>query len=185
MKLLTAYFSYAKDPAQTLRELVEQRRFAAAVGGYIVAALSWLVLLQIGTELGAWPFVLKFGVLFAAMLTGGYFASALSGLFLELTGTRSGASGLFIILGITGYAASLLLVFSLYATAMPWLWPLTALAVLLVWAVQLIFAVKGVSRVYNLTVGKAFGILLFSVVPVAAVGFLGIAFFVWFVSSLL
>lgn len=182
MNLLRAYFAYAKDPAHALRELTVNRRFGAAMAGYVTAALSYLVFFNVGAQLGAWAFAAKFLVLLLLELTTGYFIASLSGLFLDF-GKHKGAGGdLFILVGLSGFIKSMLVAFALTAGAWPWLQPVGALVILLAWACQFAFIVRGLRRVYDISLGKAVGALLFAAVPLAAVGALALASFIWLIA---
>ena len=122
--LWNAYFSYDKDPVQTVRGLVENRRFGAAAAGYAAAALCWLVFFWTGAELTAWGVLWRFAFFWLLEMTLGYLWAALSGLFLNFFSGGNGPSALFVVMGLSGFVQGLLLCFALIAAAVPWLKPL-------------------------------------------------------------
>lgn len=179
MNLLTAYFSYHKNPAQTIGALVEERRFGAAVVGYAAAALCWVVFFWAGEGLSAWGLVWRFAFFWLLEMTMGYLWAALSGLFLNFFSGGNGPSALFVVMGLSGFAQGLLLCFAIPALAAPWLKPLAALVLLIVLLLRFVFVVLNASRAAQVSAGKTLGALCFAFVPVVAgfflcVGLLGL-----------
>ncbi len=168
MTLFRAYFSYDKDPAQTMRTLVEERRFGAAAAGYAVAALCWVVFFWTGAELSAWGLLWRFAFFWLLELTLGYLWAALSGLFVNFFSAGNGPSALFVVMGLSGFANGLLLCFALLSSAVVWFKPLAALALLVVLLFRLLFIVRNTARAARIGAGKAFGALCFALVPVLA-----------------
>lgn len=168
LTLLNAYFSYDKDPAQTVRGLVEGRRFGTAVAGYAVAALCWVVFFWTGAELSAWGLLWRFAFFWLLEMTVGYLWAALSGLFLNFFSSGNGPSALFVVLGLSGFVQGLLLCFALPAALIVWLKPLAALALAVVMLLRLVFVVRNISRTTQVSSNKAFGALCFALIPVAA-----------------
>ena len=160
--LLNAYFAYDREPAQTVRGLVENRRFGAAAAGYAAAALCWVVFFWTGAELTAWGLLWRFAFFWLLEMTLGYLWAALSGLFLNFFSGGNGPSALFVVMGLSGFVQGLLLCFALIAAAVPWLKPLAAL----------VFVVINAARATQVGAGKAFGALCFALVPVLAGVFL-------------
>lgn len=184
MNLLSAYFSYAKDPKQTVRDIAARRSFGAAMLGYLTAALSYLVFLNVTAGLGAWSFIAQAGVLLLLELTAGYFIASLSGLFLDFSNHKGSGTELFIIIGLSGFIKSLLVVFALIAAVVPWISSVGIIVVLLVWVCQFVFIVRNLKRLYDISTGRAVGVLLFAAVPVAALALLLGALSVWAVLAL-
>lgn len=170
--LLNAYFSYDKEPAQTMRSLVEERRFGAAAAGYAAAAVCWLVFFWMGAELSAWGFLWRFVFFWLLEMTLGYLWAALSGLFLNFFSGGNGPSALFVVMGLSGFVNGVLLCFALIAAAVPWLKPLAGLALLVTSLLRLAFVVRNTARATQVGHGKAFGALCFAMVPVLAGVFL-------------
>lgn len=182
MTLLQSYFSYMQNPAQGVQDLLARRSFRQACLGYFAAALSWVLFFNIGDNLSVAALLFKLLVVFAAELTAGYFIAALCGLFLDLRRVKVSAAHLFVLVGSAGFIKGLLIAFALLSAALPqahlgWLAPL---AMLLVWALQLVYLVRGLKHAWNVNAAEALGGWLFGLVPVCAVfALLGI-FFVWF-----
>ena len=170
--LWNAYFSYDKDPVQTVRGLVENRRFGAAAAGYAAAALCWLVFFWTGAELTVWGLLWRFAFFWLLEMTLGYLWAALSGLFLNFFSGGNGPSALFVVMGLSGFVQGLLLCFALIAAAAPWLKPLAVLVLLFTLVLRLVFVVRNAARAAQVGAGKAFGALCFALVPVAAGVFL-------------
>lgn len=168
MTLLNAYFAYDKDPAKTVRALVEERRFGTAVIGYAVAALCWVVFFWTGAELSAWGLLWRFAFFWLLEMTVGYLWAALSGLFLNFFSSGNGPSALFVVLGLSGFVQGLLLCFALPAALVPWLEPLAALALAIVVLLRFAFILRNISRAAQVSLNKAFGSLCFALIPVAA-----------------
>ena len=168
MTFMTAYFSYDRNPAQTIRSLVEERRFGLAVAGYAAAALCWVVFFWAGAELSAWGLLWRFVFFWLLEVTLGYLWAALSGLFLNFFSGGNGRSALFVVMGLSGFVQGLLLCFALPAAAAPWLKPLAALALLVVLMLRLAFVVLNASRAAQVSASKTMGALCFALVPVAA-----------------
>lgn len=166
--LLNAYFAYDKDPAQTVRGLVEGRRFGTAVAGYAVAALCWVVFFWTGAGLSAWGLLWRFAFFWLLEMTVGYLWAALSGLFLNFFSSGNGPSALFVVMGLSGFVQGLLLCFALPAALVPWLKPLAALALAVVVLLRLAFVLRNISRAAEVSLNKAFGVLCFALIPVAA-----------------
>ncbi len=182
--LWNAYFRYAKDPAQAVKGLVEERRFGVALLGYAAAALCWVVFFWIGDSLSAWSLVWRFAFFWLLEVTMGYLWAALSGLFLNFFSDSNGSSSLFIVLGLSGFIQGLLLIFSLFSAALSWLKPLAALAfvISLIWRFS--FVILNTARVSKVRKVKAFCILCFALVPVSAIALLSLGAFILICSLL-
>ncbi len=166
--LLNAYFSYRTDPAQAVRNLVQQRRFGAAMWGYSVAALCWVCFFWIGDNLSAWGFVWRFIFFWLLEVSAGYLWAALSGLFVSFFLQENGSAALFIALGLSGFVQGLLLCFALMAATVPWLHAVTGLVFLITVLWRFFFAVLLTARGIQITLSQALGALCFVLVPVAA-----------------
>lgn len=184
LALWNAYFKYAKDPATAVRELVEERRFRAALLGYAAAALCWVVFFWIGDGLSAWGLLWRFAFFWLLEATIGYLWAALSGLFLNFFSDSNGSSSLFVVLGLSGFVQGILIVFALVSAALPWLKSLAALAagISLLWRFS--FVLLNTARVAKVGLEKAFCVLLFAFVPVTAIVLLLFGTMVLFLSLL-
>lgn len=166
--LWNAYFSYAKDPASTVRQLVQERCFNAAFAGYGVAALCWVCFFWLGKDLSAWGFLWRFVFFWLLEVSLGYLWAALSGLFLNFFSDDNGPSALFIALGISGFVQGLLLCFSLIVLAADGFAPLMALVCAVTLILRFSFAVLNAARAVQVGLSKALGALCFVLVPAAA-----------------
>lgn len=182
MGLLNTYFTYMKDPAAGVRQLLTRRSFRQACVGYFVATLGWVLFFNIGDQLSVAALFFKLFLVFLAELTAGYFIAALCGLFLDLRRVKVSSAQLFVLIGSAGFIKALLIAFALISAAVPQahLGYLAPLALLFVFALQLGYLVLGLKRAWNVSAGEALCAWLFGVVPVCALfGLLGI-FFIWF-----
>ncbi|MBQ8844008.1 MAG: hypothetical protein IJ016_04410 [Elusimicrobiaceae bacterium] len=182
--LWNAYFKYAKDPAAAVRGLVEERRFSGALVGYAAAALCWVVFFWIGDNLSVWGLLWRFAFFWLLEVTFGYLWAALSGLFLNFFSDSNGSSSLFVVLGLSGLVQGILLVFALFAAALPWLKPLAALAFVISIMWRFSFVVLNTARVSNVGLAKAFCVLCFAFVPVTAIALLSLGALILTVSLL-
>lgn len=182
MKLLDIYNTYLNNPQEGVQALLARRSFRQACAGYTVAALSWVLFFNIGDQLSIAALLFKFLAVLLAEITAGYFIAALCGLFLDLRRVKVSAAQLFVLVGSAGFIKSILIAFALISAALPaahlgWLAPV---ALLFVWALQLVYLVRGLKHAWNVSAGEALGGWLFGLVPVcAAFGLVGI-FFIWF-----
>lgn len=171
--LWKAYFSYVNDPAQTVRQLVQERRFSAAFAGYGVAALCWVCFFWLGKDLSAWGLVWRFCFFWLLEVSLGYLWAALSGLFLNFFSDGNGPSALFIALGLSGFVQGLLLCFSLIALTIEGLAPLAVLVCVVTLILRFSFAVLNSARAVQVGLNKTLGALCFVLVPLTAAFFLG------------
>ena len=183
--LWNAYFRYAKDPAATVRGLVEERCFRSALLGYAAAAMCWVVFFWIGDGLSAWGLLWRFAFFWLLEVTIGYLWAALSGLFLNFFSDSNGSSSLFVVLGLSGFAQGILLVFALLAATLPWLKSLAALAVGICLLWRFSFVVLNTARAAKVGLDKAFWVLCFALVPVTAIGLLLLGTTILFFSLLI
>jgi len=172
--LIKAYFSYRKDPAQAVRNLVVERRFGAAMWGYAVAALCWVCFFWLGDNLSAWGFAWRFIFFWLLEISLGYLWAALSGLFLSFFSHEDGSAALFISLGLSGFVQGFLLCFALISAAAPWLAPATALVFMATLILRFCFAVLTTARAVQVVLSKALGALCFVLIPVAVAGCLAV-----------
>lgn len=183
MSLLKTYFMYMQNPGEGMRQLMKNRSFVHACLGYFVAALSWVLFFNIADGLSIPVLGLKLAIVFAAELTAGYFIAALCGLFLDLIRVKVSAAQLFVMIGSAGFIKAILIAFALISAAVPalhlgWLAPL---ALLFVFALQLIYLVCGLQQMWGVDTVEAVGGWLFGFVPVGALFALVGIFFIWFI----
>ena len=166
--LIKAYFAYRKNPTQVVRELVSQRRFAAAMLGYGVAALCWVCFFWLGDGLSAWGFLWRFVFFLLLEVSLCYLWASLSGLFLSFFSHEDGSAALFIAFGLSGFVQGLLLCFALIAAAAPDLASLSALIFFIVLMMRFTFVVMTTARGTQVGMSKALGALCFVLVPAMA-----------------
>ena len=91
---------------------------------------------------------------------------------------------LFVVLGLSGLVQGILLVFALFAAALPWLKPLAALAFVISIMWRFSFVVLNTARVSKVGLAKAFCVLCFAFVPVTAIALLSLGALILTVSLL-
>ena len=170
--LWNLYFSYGKNPAETVQSLVQNRRFSVAFLGYGVAALCWVCFFWMGSNLSIWGFIWRFAFFWLLEITLGYLWASLSGLFLNFLSEGNGSSSLFFALGLSGFVQGILLCFSVLREAAPWIGPLAALVFVITLFLRFFVVVLNTARAVQIGLGKAFGALCFALVPAAAAGML-------------
>ena len=180
--LLATYFLYVQDPGAGIRRLLERRSFRQACLGYFVAALSWVLFFNVGDQLSVFSLLFKLGLVFVAEVTAGYFVAALSGLFLDLRYVKVSSAQLFVLVGSTGFLNALLIACALISAAfaaahLGWLMPLVVLGLFIL---KLVYLVRGLQYVWNVTVGDGVGAWLFGLIPVCVAFSLAGIFFIWF-----
>lgn len=166
--LVEAYFAYQNDPAAVMRKLVHERRFGAALLGYLVAALCWVCFFWMGSGLSAWGFVWRLLFFWLLEISLGYLWAALSGLFLNFFSHENGSSAMFIALGMSGFVQSLLLCFALCAAKFEAMASLSVLAVFITLIFRFAFAVVNTARAGQVGLNKALGALCFVLIPAGA-----------------
>ncbi len=186
MNLLKNYFLYIKDPHQALQTLLEHRSFANACAGYFAATLGWVLFFNIGDGLSVPALVFKLAAVFAAELTAGYFIASLCGLYLDFSRIKASPAQLFCLIGSAGFIKGLLIAFALISATVPaaglhWFAPL---ALVFVFALQLGYLTRALTRACGIGTGKALGAWLFGFVPVCAALILGGVFFIWAITLL-
>ncbi len=164
---LNAYFSYRKDPALAIRNLVVERHFGAAFLGYGVAALCWVCFFWTGSALSAPGFFWRFLFFWLLEISVGYVWAALSGLVLNFFSENNGPSALFIALGVSGFVQGLLLWFALVAAMVPSLHSgaLVCLLLLVTLLLRFGFAALNMARAVQISLKKAVATLCFVLVP--------------------
>lgn len=172
LALLNAYFAYDKNPKQAVCELVEKRHFGAALAGYAAAALCWTVFFWVGEGLNAWGLLWRFVFFWLLEVTMGYLWAGLSGLFLNFFSNQNGSSALFVVLGLSGFCQGIILAFALIAAVFGFLKSLAVLVLAIVFLLRFVFVLLNTSRVAGVGLAKAFCILCFAFIPVAAIGLL-------------
>ena len=186
MELIKIYFQYVKDPSSALKALLEKRSSLWACSGYFAATLGWVLFFNIGDSVIVPVLLLKLLVVFLAELTAGYFIASLCGLYLDFCRVKSSPAELFVLIGSAGFIKGLLIAFALISAALPWakLGFLAVFALVFVFALQLGYLTRALTRVYDLRIGRALGAWLFGFVPVISVGVLLVAFLIWGIALL-
>ncbi len=187
MHLLRSYFNYVNEPEQALWALLEERSVAQACVGYLAATLGWVLFFNIGDGVSFPILLLKIAIVFVTELTAGCFLSAFCGLFLDFLEVKTSPVKLFVLIGSAGFIKGLLIAFALISAAVPsanlvWLSPL---AVIVVFALQLGYLVRGLKRAYGVSYFKATLAWIMACVPVFVTMVLLGVFFVWSIGLLI
>lgn len=183
MQLIKIYFEYVQNPTQALKNLIEKPQFKQACWGYLFAALAWVVFFNVGDGLTVPEFLLKLLVVFAAELTAGSLIASLCGLFLAFRGKQITPAQLFVLVGSSGFIKGLFIAFALISAFFPQagLGMLAPLAILFVYALQLVYLTLALRRMENTSISLSLASWVFSVVPVIALFAVLGAFLVWMI----
>lgn len=117
--VLTDITGFILAPAEAAGTLAARRRYGAAFAGYAAGALA-LYLWGLITEpqtVTVYGVLAMFAVLFTAFVFKGFLYAAVAHASLSFMGGRGSAAGLFIIMGLTEFAALLLVPLGLVAAA--------------------------------------------------------------------
>lgn len=187
MAFLNTLFNFVQSPSAAINKIMHEPRFGFAVLGYIVGALSILMMcsLEGGGSVGRFWLVSGFLlILFFNVCVGFFFASS-AHLFLELTTGKGSAAGLFVLLGLSEFTKTLLVAFALSASALPALAAARTVVVILVLLLQLFFVLFMMQKAYGLSKIRTFFALFVSFVPslisLLVVGFAVLGFIFWLI----
>ena len=173
--MFTTLFNFVLKPSPTINQIMQERNLKLALIGYSMGAFS--VVLSYGLQKGisAGGFIAAFLLVLFLSICVSFFFSATAHLFLELTTARGRAAGLFVLLGLSEFAKTLLVAFSLIALNIPWLFALKGLFTFAVLVLQLFFVLYMMQHAYGLTKKMTFLALIISFVP-AIICFFGTIF---------
>ena len=163
--MFSTLFNLVLKPSPTINQIMQERKLKLAMLGYCIGAFSIVLAhgLVANTSLAGFVFQFMF-VLFLSICIS-FFFSAIAHLFLELTTGRGRAAGLFVLLGLSEFAKTLLVAFSLIALNIPALYAFKGLAVFIVLLLQLFFVLYMMKHAYGLNKKMTFLALIISFVP--------------------
>lgn len=173
--MFTTLFNFVLKPSPTINQIMQERNLKLALLGYCVGAFS--VVLSYGLQKGisTGGFIGAFLLILFLSVCVSFFFSATAHLFLELTTARGRAAGLFVLLGLSEFAKTLLVAFSLIALNAPTLFAFKGLIYFAVLVLQLFFVLYMMQHAYGLTKKMTFLALIISFVP-AIICFFGTIF---------
>lgn len=167
MYFINTIFEFVQNPSKTIKNIMEERNLGAAFLGYGFGALGLLLFFALGNKSGAGSFALIFGfvsLLFLNVCVAFFFAASVH-LFLEITTGKGKAAGLFVLLGLSEFAKTVLVAFALCAMAFPVLAGFKFLAFFAVFALQLLFILYMMREAYEISKTRTFFALILSFVP--------------------
>ncbi|MDR0953397.1 MAG: hypothetical protein LBM71_04345 [Elusimicrobiota bacterium] len=182
MGFINTLFAFAQQPAKTINIIMEERRLPLALLGFFFGALSLVILLGLGSFGGAHrPLTMAFlfFAFFVFNVCVAFFFASSAHLFLELTTGKGKAAGLFVLIGISEFAKTLLAAYALVAAVLPWIALYRSLAIFLTLLLQLFFILYMMKAVYGLSKLRTFFALLLSFLP-SIVSFFAAAFLFFF-----
>ena len=163
--MFSTLFNFVLKPSPTINQIMQERKLKLAFLGYCVGAFSIVLAHGLTTEIGLAGFIFQFiSVLFFNVCIS-FFFSATAHLFLELTTGRGRAAGLFVLLGISEFAKTLLVAFSLITLSLPALYNCKGLVIFAVLVLQLFFVLYMMKHAYGLNKTMTFFALIISFVP--------------------
>ena len=163
--MFTTLFNLVLNPRPTINQIMQERKLKLALLGYCIGAFSIVLASSLRNGTSFFGFIFFFlAVLFFDVCIS-FFFSATAHLFLELTTGCGRAAGLFVLLGLSEFAKTLLVAFSLIALNFPALFAYKGLIAFLVIILQLFFVLYMMQHAYGLNKKMTFLALLVSFVP--------------------
>jgi len=163
--MFSTLFNLVLKPSPTINQIMQERKLKLALLGYCMGAFSIVLAHGLTTETSPTGFVLRFILILFFNVCISFFFSATAHLFLELTTGRGRAAGLFVLLGLSEFAKTLLVAFSLIALNVPALYAFKSLFVFIVLLLQLFFVLYMMKHAYGLNKKMTFLALIISFVP--------------------
>jgi len=179
--------NFVQNPGAEINAIMQNRRISFALLGYACGALSLMMSIALENlgNYGMIAFIAGFIGLLVFNLLVGFFFAASAHLLMELTGGKSSAAGLFVLLGLSEIAKTLLVAFAISAVAFPGLLAMRPLAVLAVLGLQIFFVIYMMQKAYGITKTHTFFAMMASFMPsiisLFAVGFLFMGFLFWII----
>ncbi len=167
MYFINTLFDFVQNPPQTIKNIMEERNFSAAFLGFIFGTLGLLLFFALGnrSEIGHGLLIFGFISILFLNLCLAFFFAASAHLFLEITTGKGKAAGLFVLLGLSEFAKTLLAAYALFAMLSPVLAQLKFAAFFTVLLLQLIFVLYMMKEAYGLSKIRTFFALVLSFVP--------------------
>lgn len=163
--MFSTLFNFVLEPSPTINKIMQERKLLLALLGYCVGAFSVTLAFSLREGTGILAFLGCFTVVLFLSVCISFFFSATAHLFLELTTGRGRAAGLFVLLGISEFAKTLLVAFTLIALNFPVIFAYKNLFSFIVFVLQLFFVLYMMQHAYGLTKKRTFFALLISFVP--------------------
>lgn len=163
--MFSTLFNLVLKPSPTINQIMQERKLKLALLGYCMGAFSIVLAHGLTTEVRPTGFVFSFILILFFNVCISFFFSATAHLFLELTTGRGRAAGLFVLLGLSEFAKTLLVAFSLIALNVPALYAFKSLFVFIVLLLQLFFVLYMMKHAYGLNKKMTFLALIISFVP--------------------
>ena len=163
--MFSTLFNFVLEPSPTINRIMQERKLLLALLGYCVGAFSVTLAFSLREGTGILAFLGCFTVVLFLSVCISFFFSATAHLFLELTTGRGRAAGLFVLLGISEFAKTLLVAFTLIALNFPALFEYKNLLGFIVFILQLLFVLYMMQHAYGLSKKMTFFALLISFVP--------------------
>ena len=163
--MFSTLFNFVLKPSPTINQIMQERRLKLALLGYSVGAFSIVLAHGLISEISVIGFIFRFLFFLFFSVCISFFFSATAHLFLELTTGRGRAAGLFVLLGLSEFAKTLLVAFSLIALNFPALYEYKGLFIFVVLLLQLFFVLYMMKHAYGLSKKMTFFALVISFVP--------------------
>lgn len=170
-----------KNPTGRWMDLFDPSSIAQACGGYLVAALGWVIFFNVGDGLPVYSVLGKLFFVFLAEVTIGYFVAALAGMYLNFQKKGINSSHIFVLLGTAGFIKSLLIAWALLCAMFPQthLGAYAVLVLLLIALLQAIYLVKGLKQMGPISTADALAAWIAGVLPWGILLFLVGVFGIW------
>ncbi len=163
--MFSTLFNFVLEPSPTINRIMQERKLLLALLGYCIGAFSVALAFSLREGTGILAFLGCFTAVLFLSVCISFFFSATAHLFLELTTGRGRAAGLFVLLGISEFAKTLLVAFTLIALNFPALFEYKNLLGFIVFILQLLFVLYMMQHAYGLSKKRTFFALLISFVP--------------------
>lgn len=173
--MFSTLFNLVLKPSPTINQIMQERNLKLALLGYSVGTFSIILSQGLVKGINIGGFIASFILILFLSVCISFFFSATAHLFLELTTARGRAAGLFVLLGLSEFAKTLLVAFTLIALSFPALLPFKSFFSFIVLLLQLFFVLYMMQHAYGLSKKMTFLALIISFVP-AIICFFGTIF---------
>ena len=163
--MFSTLFNLVLNPSPTINQIMQERKLKLALLGYCIGALSIVLAANLRNGISLFSFIFFFIVVLFFNICISFFFSATAHLFLELTTGRGRAAGLVVLLGLSEFAKTLFVAFSLIALNFPVMFAYKGLIAFLVILLQLLFVLYMMQHAYGLNKKTTFLALIISFVP--------------------
>lgn len=163
--MFSTLFNLVLKPGPTIDQIMQERKLKLALLGYCIGAFSIILAANLKGGINFFAFLALFIATLFFNVCISFFFSATAHLFLELTTGRGRAAGLFVLLGLSEFAKTLLVAFSLIAMSFPALFAYKGLFAFIVIVLQILFVLYMMQHAYGLNKKMTFLALIVSFVP--------------------